>query len=189
MLSRSNGLSKRVAAPRTTISNPESALDYVEELLYNSKLADTTSDLKRPRAGSGSALLTDETRIGSDSTSISEQKHIHGKPCPDQDQNCHYHHQLTQHCHIPWRHCASALTVNAIKQSHRTGGAWIGAPDGWNKDHESCLTTTKKCDIHAGMHGMSSEKQRNKKYPDKPRVRGRHSRGSGDQKKQRGDAD
>lgn len=105
MIPRGNGSSKRIAAPRTTISDPESALDHVEELLYVSKDRDTTSDLKRPRAASGSALLTDEVEA---SPKTHSSTYVYGKPCPEENEDCHYHNQLTQHCHIPWRHCSSA---------------------------------------------------------------------------------
>ncbi|KAG9957691.1 hypothetical protein KCU61_g8924, partial [Aureobasidium melanogenum] len=170
MLSRGSTSSKRVTTPRTTISNPEHALDYVEELLYTSNAPDTTSDLRRPRAASGSDLIAD------DQQTVTAQKHVYGQPCPEYNEDCHYHHQLTQHCHISWRHCASAL--NAVKQSYGTGGEWIGAPEGWNETHDSCLKTDKKCDTHAKLQGVPLEKQKNKRYPGKPRVRGKDSRGT-----------
>ncbi|KAH0354332.1 hypothetical protein KCU81_g1336, partial [Aureobasidium melanogenum] len=174
MISRKSSSTTRVTTPRTTISNPDASLNYIEELLYHSKQPDTTSDLKRPRASSESTLVEDEsnTRPSTDS-----KKHTYGQPCPENNEHCHYHHQLTQYCHIPWRNCSSAL--NAIKQSYRTGGQWIGAPKGWNETHNSCLKTDKKCDAHAQLHDIVLEKQKNKKYPGKPRARGRHSRGSG----------
>lgn len=80
-------------------------------------------------------------------------------------------------------------TVHAIRQSCRAGGDWMGAPDGWNKEHEPCLKTQKKCDIHAGIQGMSIQEQRNKKYPEKPRVREKSNRGSGNLKKRGNDSD
>ncbi|KAI4744145.1 hypothetical protein E4T50_05500 [Aureobasidium sp. EXF-12298] len=182
MLSQGSGSSKRTPVPRTTTSNPEHAIDYVAELLYTSKDLDTTSDLKRPRAASGSALLAEE--LESDSIlrpSTSSTKHVYGQPCPDQNQECHYHNQLTQYCHIPWRHCSSAL--NAIKQSYKVGGEWTGAPIGWNEAHEPCLKTNRKCDVHAKLQRAVLEKQKNKKYPEKLRVRGKDSRGTKTQPK------
>lgn len=58
----------------------------------------------------------------------------------------------------------------------------MGAPVGWNEQHEFCLETDRKCSIHAELQGMTLEKQANKKYLEKPRTRGRYSRGSGSQK-------
>lgn len=83
------------------------------------------------------------------------------------------------------QHTLTCKTGNAIKQSYRAGGDWIGAPKGWNETHNSCLKTEKKCDVHAQLRVVSLEKQRNKKYPGKPRARGRHSRGASNQKKGR----
>lgn len=111
MLSRGSSSSKRTPVPRTTSSNPEHALDYVEELLYTSKELDTTSDLRRPRAASGSDLIAD------DQQAVTAQKHVYGQPCPYRNQECHYHHQLTQHCHIPWRHCSSACMSRPVLRS------------------------------------------------------------------------
>ncbi|CAD0086601.1 unnamed protein product, partial [Aureobasidium vineae] len=177
---------RRLSAPRTTSSNPELSLNYMEELLYVSTSPDTTNDLQRTRAASESVRVADELEASSGTSSLphhpsTPKKHAYGRPCPDGDSDCHWHHQQTQYCHVPWNQCSLAL--NAIKQSYRAGGEWIGAPEGWNKAREPCLVTAEKCKIHAEVDGMHVGKQRNKKYPEKPRVRGRENRGTGNQKK------
>ncbi|GAB7351913.1 hypothetical protein MBLNU459_g2455t1 [Dothideomycetes sp. NU459] len=64
-------------------------------------------------------------------------RHKKGLPCPENHSNCHWHHGDTKPCHTHWQHCT--LAKAAVRASYYNNRSkWIGAPPGWNEEHERC---------------------------------------------------
>ncbi|KAI5204902.1 hypothetical protein E4T38_04508 [Aureobasidium subglaciale] len=150
----------RLSALRGTQSNSELALDPSRNLTYTPSPVETT--FQRPRSSSEGVLepFFDDIPPGAVATTSPDAvptgpSHMFGRSCPDNNPNCHWHHQQMQHCHVPWKTCKRA--TQAIRQFYFAGEAWLEAPEGWNAEHEHCLRTNNKCPRHSTLEVIRGE--------------------------------